>query len=68
MDEIKSEDWLLLNAVECWLYYFPDHKYTPQYKELRQKMLALMKEEPTPTETKPVTRTPRKPKPTKDTP
>ena len=35
MTEQKSRDWLTLNAIDCWLYYFPDHEWAQQYKDLR---------------------------------
>lgn len=38
MNEPKSEQWLMLNAVECWLHYFPDHQWTEQYKEIRDAL------------------------------
>lgn len=42
MNDTASREWLILNAIECWLYHFPDHGWTPEYKaladELRQEM------------------------------
>jgi hypothetical protein len=38
MEEPKSKDWLLLNAVECWLYHFPEHPMTQQYQGLRDEL------------------------------
>jgi len=35
MTEQKSKDWLLVNAIECWLFYFPQHEWAQQYKDLR---------------------------------
>jgi hypothetical protein len=35
MTEQKSERWLLLNAIECWLHYFPQHQWAAQYRDLR---------------------------------
>ena len=32
-----TEEYLMLNAIDCWLYHFPDHKWTPLYKQLREK-------------------------------
>jgi hypothetical protein len=41
----ESREWLLLNAVECWLYHFPDHGWTPEYKalaaQLKQQLEAI---------------------------
>jgi len=37
MTEPKDTDWMILNAINCWLHYFPDHPRTEQYKELRQR-------------------------------
>lgn len=34
----NSRDWLMLNAVEAWLYYFPEHEWTDKYKELRDEL------------------------------
>lgn len=34
----KTTDWLLLNAVECWLYYCSDSvEYKEQYIRLRDE-------------------------------
>jgi hypothetical protein len=35
MTQELGKDWLILNAIECWLYYFPDNPYTERYKELK---------------------------------
>ena len=44
-----TEEYLMLNAIDCWLYHFPDHKWTPLYKQLREKALeanaAVLKDE-----------------------
>lgn len=32
-----TEEYLMLNAIDCWLYHFPEHKWTPLYKKLREK-------------------------------
>jgi hypothetical protein len=34
----NSDNWYLLNAVECWLHYFPSHEWTPKYVELRDTL------------------------------
>lgn len=46
MTEQKSTDWLLLNAVECWLYYFPKHQWVPQYLELRDVLQEAINNKP----------------------
>ena len=36
---MKSKEWLLLNAVECWLYHYSkEGDYTAQYEELREAL------------------------------
>ncbi len=30
----KSDEWLIKNAIGCWLHHFPNHPWTPRYKEL----------------------------------
>ena len=60
----KSREWLLLNAVECWLYHYQsDSPMSEQYKQLQAEfhdayMATLHKdaEEPTP----PAPKSPRK--------
>ena len=53
----RSREWLLLNAVECWLHYYssPNTPTVEQYKQLQAEfhdayMVTLNKdaEEPTP--------------------
>ena len=34
MEKKKSREWLLLNAVLCYLHYFPENQFTEQYQEL----------------------------------
>lgn len=35
----KNREWLLLNAVECWLHYCSDSKtYVSDYKQLRNEL------------------------------
>ena len=41
--EEKSDDWLIKNAIGCWLYHFPDHQWTPRYKELVKRDTFLAK-------------------------
>jgi len=62
----KSREWLLLNAVECWLHYYstPNTPTVEQYKQLQAElhdayMLTLNKDaEPEPTP--PAPKQPRK--------
>ena len=58
----KSREWLLLNAVECWLHYYstPNTPTVEQYKQLQAElhdayMLTQSKdaEEPAPITPKP---------------
>jgi len=46
---MKSKEWLILNAVECWLHYYstPNTPTVEQYKELRDEYKQLM-DAPTP--------------------
>jgi len=41
---MKSKEWLILNAVECWLHYYstPNTPTVEQYKELRAEYKQLM--------------------------
>ena len=32
-----DDDYFVKNAISCWLHHFPEHKWTPIYKELVQK-------------------------------
>lgn len=45
MTDTKTQNWLLLNAVECWLYHFPKHQWVPQYIEMRDALQTLVDEE-----------------------
>jgi len=39
----KTKDWLLLNAIECWLYYCDEKfEYSTAYKELRDEYRVLV--------------------------
>lgn len=39
----KSKEWLLLNAIECWLYYCDEQlQYTQQYKVMRDEYRELV--------------------------
>ena len=33
----KDFDYFVKNAISCWLHHFPDHQWTPIYKELVQR-------------------------------
>ena len=39
----KSREWLLLNAVECWLHYYsqPTSPTVDEYKQLRAELQAM---------------------------
>jgi len=41
---MKSKEWLILNAVECWLHYYskPNTPTVEQYMELRDEYKQLM--------------------------
>jgi hypothetical protein len=41
---MKSKEWLILNAVECWLHYYstPNTPTVEQYKELRDEYKQLI--------------------------
>lgn len=45
MTEQKTDNWLMLNAIECWLYHFPQHQWVPQYITLRDALQELVKQE-----------------------
>ena len=59
----KSREWLLLNAVECWLHYYstPNTPTVEQYKQLQSElhdayMQSLDKDAPPEPEPKPITK------------
>ena len=59
----KSKEWLILNAVQCWLHYCSTTtEYTEEYYKLRDEYRALLEKEPEVEEPKdaPTTRTTRK--------
>ena len=29
-----DDDFFIKNAIACWLFHFPDHKWTPIYEDL----------------------------------
>ena len=39
----RSREWLLLNAVECWLHYYsqPTSPTVDEYKQLRAELQAM---------------------------
>jgi hypothetical protein len=39
----KTDDWLIKNAIGCWLHHFPNHPWTPRYKELVKRDVYLPK-------------------------
>ena len=40
---MKQKEWLLLNAIECWLYYCDDAiQYAQQYRDLREEYRELV--------------------------
>ena len=47
---MKSKEWLILNAVECWLHYYstPNTPTVEQYKELRDEYQQLLMDAPPP--------------------
>lgn len=45
MTEQKTDNWLMLNAIECWLHYFPQHQWAPQYITLRDALQDLVKQD-----------------------
>ena len=38
MAEIKSREWLLENAVLCWMHHYPGHTWTQQYTDLLDEL------------------------------
>lgn len=58
----KSKEWLIFNAVKCWLHYCSTTtEYTEEYYKLRDEYLALLEKEPEAEELKDApTRTTRK--------
>ena len=51
-----DDDYFIKNAISCFLHYYPDHKWAPIYKELRERESF---NQPEPVIAKP---SPRKPK------
>jgi len=67
---MKSKEWLILNAVECWLHHYAGtNTYTEQYMQLRDEFRVL-KDAPKPkpkTTRKPRSKTTDDPSPTTET-
>ena len=44
----KSDDWLIKNAISCWLYHFGDqqHEYESRYRELVKRDYYLPRPRP----------------------
>ena len=43
----KSKEWLIFNAVKCWLHYCSTTtEYTEEYYKLRDEYLTLLEKEP----------------------
>ena len=38
MEEVKSKEWLIENAVLAWLHHYPNNTRTQQYKELLHEL------------------------------
>ena len=50
----KTKDWLLLNAIECWLYYCDEKfEYSTAYKELRDEYRELVSSKDAPVNEQP---------------
>ena len=45
-EQKKTDDWLIKNAIGCWLHHFPDHPWTPRYQELVKREVYLPKPRP----------------------
>lgn len=37
----KTDDWLIKNAIGCWLHHFPNHPWTSRYQELVKRDVYL---------------------------
>ena len=37
-DKSHNEDFLIKNAIYCWLHHFPNHEWTDRYKELAKRV------------------------------
>ena len=62
----RSREWLLLNAVECWLHYYssPNTPTVEQYKQLRDEFhdayMTTLSKDAAPEPTQPAPKQPRK--------
>jgi hypothetical protein len=52
-----DDDYFIKNAISCWLHHFPDHKWAPIYRDMKNRNYSTPKEPPIAT---PRTRTKRK--------
>lgn len=34
-----AKEWLLLNACECWMHYFPNHQWVSAYQQLKDELM-----------------------------
>jgi len=45
-----DDDFFIKNAIACWLYHFPEHKWAPIYEDLvKRDFIAAPEQSPTPT-------------------
>ena len=62
----RSREWLLLNAVECWLHYYstPNTPTVEQYKQLQAELhdayMLTQNKDAAPEPTPPAPKSPRK--------
>ena len=64
----ETREWLLLNAVECWLHHYSNvGKFTDDYIKLRDELRQAVKETDTFTDNKDAPETTTKPTPRKRT-
>jgi hypothetical protein len=63
----RTKDWLILNAIECWLFNFPNHKWASEYIGLKEQIQMLSAAQTSPHSPKEAPAkpkvTPKKPKP-----
>ena len=65
----ETREWLLLNAVECWLHHYSNvGKFTDDYITLRDELRQAVKETDTFTDNKDAPEPTPKPTPRKRTP
>ena len=64
----ETREWLLLNAVECWLYHYSSvGKFTDDYIKLRDELRQAVKQTDTFTDNKDAAEIQSKPTPRKRT-